>query len=462
VFIILPVNYSRRTLKTTGGGDQKIYFSIHEGNTGLDYSILRAVLSQYNASSISFVEKSSTEKNTHVAFIYYVHDLKMNKLNDLLLIKQRSSIKNVLDGSTAFVDKTKLYYTIKKFIPLGIQYLPQTYSIKEFEALNYFSKRNNTPLIIKKGFSSQQKGVKIITNKEEYIKAKKELQIQSMYGLVSEYVTNPITVDGKKFHLRVYFLLSVISGITRCVAHKEYKILTAKNKYIAGDWLNPDIHISGGHSTEKRYAFPDDVDWGLDGCDKDTTIKNLNSCIDTFCLAFSMTNVKNYPENDAGYYLYGADILLKTDNNICFIEINNKPAFFRIGEKEGWEEYNKKYCTNFFTFILTNTILPYLGVCRWPITKAEFIGNGVLSPFGNILTGANRCSLVIYYDDKPSEIEDAKKINFYNMISFEHLMAECSHNNLYVICYGHTIIGFVGLLDDKYIKIAIMEEYKNR
>ena len=57
----------------------------------------------------------------------------------------------------------------------------------------------------------------------------------------------------------LYFLLSVISGITRCTAHNEYRIRTAKDKYKHGDWLNPDIHISGGHTTDTRYKFPDDL-----------------------------------------------------------------------------------------------------------------------------------------------------------------------------------------------------------
>jgi len=496
-----------------------------EGN-GLDYSILRKMFKDQESNGIAFIEKPVTEK-VHISLGSFggFSNKKSNKLNlSPEFYKQTASIKNVLDGHSGFINKTELYSTIKRLIPNGIKYIPATYTVKEFEK-ELISDTALLPYglkiaILKKNFSCKQEGVKVIESKEDYFKAKKELDIKED-GIVSEYITNPLTIDGKKFHLRIYFLLSIVSGITRCTAHSEYRILTAKEKYKHGDWLNSDIHISGGHNTDKRYIFPDDI---VD-IDIDILLQNLADFNHTVCMALASSGVKNYSESNAGYQMYGADVLITKELTPILIEINKHPGYTQYGDTNGWEEFIHTFSMNFFHFILSHVIFPYLGLCKLEPPMAEFIGNGTLSPFGHILTGSHRCFIIPLPMSTKPNISTVEKMNFYGSISFNAVCAECAPINIFLISIStkqplrssetkqplrssetkqplrssetkqplrssetkqplrssetkqplrsesdayasgskeDIIIGFIALTVDSNIKIAIMEEYQNR
>jgi hypothetical protein len=480
-----------------------------EGN-GLDYSILRKMFKDQESNGIKFIEKPVTEK-VHISLGSFggFSNKKSNKLNlSPEFYKQSASIKNVLDGHSGFINKTELYATIKRLVPLGIKYIPATYTIAQFERENKLTS-GDLPhglkvAIIKKNFSCKQEGVKVIESKEDYLKAKKELDIKED-GIVSEYIINPLTIDGKKFHLRIYFLLSIVSGITRCTAHNEYRILTAKEKYKHGDWLNADIHISGGHNTDKRYIFPDDIG----DVDIDILLQHLSEFNHIMCMVLASSGVKSYSESNAGYQIYGADVLITKELTPMLIEINKHPGYGQYGDTNGWGEFIHNFSTNLFHLILSHVIFPYLGLCKLAPPMAEFIGNGTLSPFGHILTGLHRCSLMPLPTATKHNIFTVENMNFYDAISFNAICGECAPMNIFFISIsnkqhlrssetkqplrsgetkqplrsgetkqpltkqpltkqplrsesGNTIIGFIALTVDSTIKIAIIKEYQNR
>jgi len=252
----------------------------------LDYSQLRKLFKENSKNGIIWVEKPASEE-VYVSFGTFGDFLICGKIKrwdyDPLFVKQKTAIKNVLGYHNAFINKSKLYNTIKKLIPNGIKYLPKSYTVDQFE--NTFLKdtlpQSKTlqglevsiawPLIVKKDFAVKQKGVIVINSKDEYFEAKKQLyklelerakikKIKPNYSMIiSEYISNPLLIEGRKFHLRAYFLLSVISGIVRCTIFpmSTYKIRTAKLQYVHGDWSNADIHLTGGSFTDKRYNYVD-------------------------------------------------------------------------------------------------------------------------------------------------------------------------------------------------------------
>ena len=301
---------------------------------------------------------------------------------------------------------------------------------------------------MKKKNTSHQEGVRIINSRENYYKYKKELNIKNNNGIISKFITNPLTVEGKKFHLRVFFLLSVMSGIVRCVSYGVYFVVTAKEKYKQSDWLNPEIHISGGSTTDKRYNFPADIDW-VDEDNKTKTIISLEECKKTICLILVKSDpIKHNKQNNGEYQLLGADILLSDDNKAYILEINRRPGFQIFQEKKNWVLHNKEFSHNLFSFILSNTVFPYFGLCRQPIVDHSIIEHnsiieGALSQFGNILIGHNRCTLVPYNTATEDEKRDAKKFEFLSL------------DNLYLICMGKSnIIGLLGVNSHKYISIS--------
>jgi hypothetical protein len=325
------------------------------------------------------------------------------------------------------------------------------------------------PLIIKKNKSGQQKGVIVINSIEEYYDAKKILDSQElerakiynvkpMYGMnsISEYITNPLLIEGKKFHLRTYFLLSVISGITRCIVFpmSTYKIRTAKLPYVNGDWSNDDIHLTGGGFTDKRYNYIDILKKEYQN-HFDLINKNLNDLNHMICTALTRANIKHYPESYAGYHIYAPDIMIADNYHPYLLEINNRPGYGQFGPDDGWAEYNKQFSYDFFSFVLNSTIFPFFGFKRPIMHDAEFIGNGVLTPFANILTGKNKCILIPYLDATQHEIN--------SVTSFNEIIKKCQHINIFIIekQLNNQIIGYLALDNNNYLKIEIIEEFQN-
>jgi GNAT superfamily N-acetyltransferase len=259
----------------------------------------------------------------------------------------------------------------------------------------------------------------------------------AMPAMASEYITNPLLIDGKKFHLRILFLLSVISGITRCSVFPIYRVRTAELPYINSDYLNDKIHLTGGHHTTQLYNFPDD--FKKHGYDIDTIENNLNACNKTIAMAITMANVKNYPESYAGYHLYGADIMITDDYHPYLLEINSKPGYTRMGDSEkGYDvKYVKFFSYKLFSFILQSTVFPTLGISRPPIYDAEFIGDGNLTPYANILTGNNKYFLIPYLNATQAELHMAEQIHFFHKNAMFHSMIkDCNPNNIFLISYS--------------------------
>jgi hypothetical protein len=441
-----------------------------EGN-GLDFSQLRKLLNkECTKNGVIFIETPLTKK-VHISFGSIGDFIINGKLckgytHDPAFFKQKAAIKNVLGNIKNLTDKSKLYNTIQKLMPTALKYLPNSYLDKEFERkINASNMFQNTIYIVKKDNANRQKGVIIITSKEEYYVAKKKLhkleidrvklkKVKPSYEIIiNEYITNALLIDGKKFHLRVLFLLSVISGITRCSVFSVYEILTAKKPYIKSDWFNREIHLSGSDNTEKLHKYPEDLQ--KEYPEHFSIIeKNLNACNKTICMIMTIANIKNYPESYSGYHLYGADIMLTDKYHPYLLEINKKPGLDQSGETINWDEYNKQFSYKLCSFILNSTSFPALGIKRPPIYDAEFIEKGALTPFGKILIGDNKCFLIPYLDANEAEITAAAAA----------AITDSSHINIFLIAksIAQNIIGYLALDNHHYLKIFIIENYRNQ
>jgi hypothetical protein len=222
-------------------------------------------------------------------------------------------------------------------------------------------------VIVKEVNSSQQLGVYVITNEANFIKLKAKLVHKD--AMVSKYIKNPLLFQGKKFHLRVMICVFVKKQsrvLTREVFYiKELTtIKTAKKEYIIKtrqDYLDRDMNITGGSNNDKLYEWPHEfqhIKYGhkfIQKCEK-----SIHDAVNDIPLdALSL-----YDEQNAGLFLFGADILLDDTGHAWILELNTKPELIeKIVKKSKDQEFKKKYITNYFatllTFLLDNIILPY-------------------------------------------------------------------------------------------------------
>ena len=489
----------------------KYYYSIYNGDVGLVYDELKKLLAQYNFHEepltkpvhVSFGSLSGVDINGKVNFKLRIINGKKQYL-DPLYVNQRAIIKNELGGSKLLSYKNKLYETIKNLIPGGIKYIPKIYTIDEFERTllgkgftqntpaNTLGEKNftkNTPAntlgkaffkglyILKKINTEQQKGVRVFSTKDEYMNIKKELGINPHNAIIMDYITNPaLTIDGKKFHLRMYVLLIVESGIKRCYIYDECWILTAELPYKKEDWLNAKIHITGAKTTMKSYKYPDDIATKIDYAKFNEFKKTL-----AFGTTFNTSIV--YEENDIGYHIYGVDVLMSDDNNFSILEFNAKmlghDCVQGIKNTPECDIFKKRFSRDYFSFILNCTALSVFGIKRRAIPHAEVCSYGTLSPFFHILTGDNRYSLIPYLDASEQEIESAKKIYFHNKsITLAELIKICHLDHIFLITAisigvannigiaaiepNSNILGYLTLDHNNYLNIVIIEEFQNR
>ena len=253
--------------------------------------------------SRGFVE--STKMPVDFMHVYgeagYNHNLfntKKSKLVNLITGKSKNIIKNKLNLSERFADYD--------FIPKSIRIESAT-DIPKFNKLK----------IMKPTAGYAGAGICIVQNSEE---AKQCLNSQYREYILQDYIQNPATVQGYKFHLRIMLIL-LLEPYSLFVANKHH-IVTAKKKYIKDDWSNSAIHDTHYYARTNLSFFPETLpdDWKTPG-------QSINKINEIFRIIFSKEkefkpdwNAKN------GYYIFGADVMFDGRKPIL-LEINSAPTF---------------------------------------------------------------------------------------------------------------------------------------
>ena len=163
--------------------------------------------------------------------------------------------------------------------------------------------------------------------------------------MLQEYINDPLLVKGRKFHIRMYYL----------VYHKQAflynvgQVYTAKKKFKQSDYSNKDIHDSHITGSLEGVYFPDSFKLSK------KIKQNLHQqIIDIFTDVKSITKVGCFPETKDCYEILGADLMITADYQVKLIEINTK-----IGYKE-FEgiRFNKYLIENEMKTIVDNIFPP--------------------------------------------------------------------------------------------------------
>jgi len=155
--------------------------------------------------------------------------------------------------------------------------------------------------------------------------------------IASKFITNLLLFKEKKFHIRMYYLVSVINNIFNSFLLKYGEILTAKQKYNLDEPFIMDVHDTHGSAkTVDEYAyFPGDLLSSTLSINLDKN--NVNTIYDKckiMCSGISkvlqkehITNGLLYPNQQNGYYLFGIDVMIRDNLEPVLIECNIQPAF---------------------------------------------------------------------------------------------------------------------------------------
>lgn len=242
--------------------------------------------------------------------------------------------------------KDNLYSNFKKMkekFPNDFNYMPETYVLpKDSEAFlpkieNYKMTKENMWLF-KPVASSRGRGIRLMQNPDNL----------PSKGLVTKYIYNPHLINGKKYDLRLYLLITGYSplkiylyddGLTRFASEEynlnetnmsnrfihltNYSINKTSTNYQKNDNASNEEGSKWSLQTLKNHMIKEKVDFNLVWSKiKDIMIKTIISVTDD---AIPLIKTFNIASNNL-FELYGVDILLDEKFNPWLMEVNLNPS----------------------------------------------------------------------------------------------------------------------------------------
>jgi hypothetical protein len=268
--------------------------------------------------------------------IYNIHTILQN-------IIAGDGIHGTTTDKNVLTNKAEMYKNIMKHNPdISAKYLPKTWNLKDFKA-ETMAQAN--VYIVKPVGTGAGGGtdISVITSVEQLAKAKKEL-LASKYkdAIISEYIVHPYLVNGKKFHIRMYFMVC-LGPNNEFTWHMwdRGKIVTAELEYKEDDYTNPKIHDSHFKSTPANLYYPEDLN-----VPKGSTESILQQMREILHIAAEVIqpHVKPRPESIYGYEVFGVDFMLTAKLDVKLIEINARHDYGHpIGDEKRFAEYSAAF-----------------------------------------------------------------------------------------------------------------------
>lgn len=161
--------------------------------------------------------------------------------------------------------------------------------------------------------------------------------------LVSRYVGDLALWYGRKFHLRAYFLVSVIRGRVRTHLWSRGDILAAAKPFVLDHFYDKDIHDTHFDSTGGDYAFPKDLvgEHGVSAEVYDIAWKSMSDTL-THVSEILAPHAKVFNESKYGFEIFGVDFLIRSNGSTVLLEVNDKVGYSML-TKSFSEEFGYDY-----------------------------------------------------------------------------------------------------------------------
>jgi len=168
--------------------ENKEFFVVANYNTR--WKIIKEIIKNNNLIYLS---------NKNYTNLYWINDVKLNEkmfnLNKYQKFNHFTSTKEISRKELLYIN----YDVMNKLFPDDYNYIPKTYTYKNFKELikNYNISKDNLWLV-KPDFGHSGKGIHFLKN----INDVKEGDI------VTKYISNPLLINKKKFDFRIYILVT--------------------------------------------------------------------------------------------------------------------------------------------------------------------------------------------------------------------------------------------------------------
>jgi len=172
--------------------------------------------------------------------------------------------------------------------------------------------------------------------------------------IISKYITDPLLFQNRKFHLRTYLIAGVVFGQYVAKFLDFYELYQALKPYHNSDYSNHDIHDTHFGSTDQDYICPHDLPKELQTRFNKYVYPNMRACMLLVAKMFSGV-AKPYPESRNAFEIFGCDFLVRDNNEVVLMEIND-----RIGFKKYTTEKRIEFSKLMLDVIYKGFLLPML------------------------------------------------------------------------------------------------------
>ena len=255
---------------------------------------------------------------------------------------------NIVNSKYLYANKAvffKSYRKIKNKFPNDFNFYPESYVLPEDkeivkEKFSDYKQNENDLWLFKPPTGSLGLGIKLLKNFDDFLKS----------SFISKYITNPLLLNEKKFHIRLYVIVTGVLPLKIYIFDKG-QIMQASSKY------HYDLEhigqatsmLTNNHQNFKKPGFNNNVTFdGEEG--SEWTISTLGKFIERrggnwtkmweeikdisikaimICYGEIQKNIlENYTHLRSNnlFHRYGFDVMIDNDLKPWLLEINTKPA----------------------------------------------------------------------------------------------------------------------------------------
>lgn len=343
-------------------------YLIMSGNKRFNHDHMKKLLDKHGMKEVD-VTRAQTES---AQFVWV-------DVNDQGIFDKRSygihcQVKNLLDDKKGCItDKESLHYLLQERFPKeSAKYLPHTYNVRDTDP-DTMDWSNGKVYILRPVGKGKfcGKGIVRVSSPDEFRAAQAEMiKEPTDHAIASEYVTNPFLIDGRKSHIRMYWM---VRGATErlpaaCSLCPVAIFCTAKKPYVQDNLDDSEIHDSHNKTTDKCVFWPKDMPERMPA--EAIPIAHAQAEEIMRCVGEIYTKeAKPFSEATYGFEIFGVDFLMDDKYNMHLIEINDRIGFGKAKNDPDPENRFETFTEEYLQWVYEKAVGPMLGFEPDPFSK---------------------------------------------------------------------------------------------